>query len=52
MEVQGAEVEGNMSFDFAVHLPEPPHHQAQPGPPEDLGTSVPAERWTRSSLAA
>lgn len=52
MEVRGAEVEGKVSFDFAVHLPEPPRAQAQPGPPKDLGTGAPAERWTCSSLAA
>lgn len=52
MEVQHPKVEGKTSFNFTVHLPEPPGHQAQPAPPKGLGTRAPNESWTCSSLAA
>lgn len=41
MEVRHPKAEGKTSFNFTVHLPEPPGHQAQPAPPKDLGQRLP-----------
>lgn len=50
--MQHPKVEGKTSFNFTVHLLEPPGHQAQSDPPKDLGTRAPSESQTCSSLTA
>lgn len=39
------------SFNFTVHRPESPDHQAQPALPKNLGTRTHSESWTSFFLA-
>lgn len=51
MEVQHPKAEVKTSFNFTVHGPEPPDHQAQRALQKNLGIRAHSESWTCFSLA-